>query len=132
MYEHYGIDVSSWDLDALDATYGLHLVALLAAQLPWPSRVHIAADPRARWGIDGLLLARIDYMLNSFAYSLTDDAKTGLNKPRIMIPETEDMKRERLKMRVNGADYVKAQLDYDTYMEIIRKNREGDTEANGR
>lgn len=131
MYEHYGIDLSGFDVDALDAAYGMHLVALLAAQLPWPSRVHIAADPRARWGIDGLLLARIDYMLNSFAYSFTEDAKTGLNKPRILIPETEEDKRKRRNIDVNGSTYTRAHMDYDTYMRIIRDNIEGGMAENG-
>lgn len=131
MFQTYGIDISRLDFDELERKYGVDLVATLAVQLPWPSRIHIAADPRARWGIDGLLLARIDFMLNSFSYALSEDAKTGINKPRLLIPETEDMKRDRLKMHVNGADYVKAQLDYDTYMEIIRKNREGATQENG-
>lgn len=123
MYQTYGIDIHGLDFDELERSHGIDLVAILATQLPWPSRIHIAADPRARWGIDGLLLARIDYMLNNFGYAFSEDAKTGINKPRMLIPETEEAKRERLKMHVNGADYVKAQLDYDTYMRIIRENR---------
>lgn len=131
MFEVYGIDIRAMDLEYLDDTYGLGLVATLAVQLPWPSRIHIAADPRARWGVDGLLLARIDYMLQMFAYSFTDDAKNGVNAPRLMIPETEEMKRTRRDIKVNGGTYTRAQIDYDTYMKIIRENVEGGMSENG-
>ena len=114
MFEVYGVDIYQLDLERIDTVYGLGLVATLAVQLPWPSRVHIAADPRARWGVNGLLLARIDYMLNSFAYSFTEDAKSGINQPRLMIPETEDDKRKRRSMEINGGHYTRAQIDYDT------------------
>ena len=129
MYQYYGIDISSWDIDYLDEVYGMRLIATLATQLPWTSRVFRAADPRAEWGVNGLLLARIEFWLHSIIYSFTEDAKHKLNAPTMIYPETEEQKQERLKVVVDGKEFKRAQMDYETYMQIIEANVRGDQDG---
>lgn len=81
MYETYSIDLRGLENNSLDPSF----IAILVKQLPDSARVWAVLDPKAGYTIDQVLLNNIEFMLRSFVWANSKDAKTNTNEPRPLI-----------------------------------------------
>lgn len=66
-------------------------IAALAYQLPPDGRTRAAMEPVGAYGMDVMLLRRIEHNQRMWAWSHSKDAKTGSNEPeQIWLPGEEE------------------------------------------
>lgn len=104
--QYYGLD-----LDGMGTAYSMAHAADLAANLPPDSRCGVAEDPLNGWTRDQCLLALIEYRLHEWNWAHTKDAKTGANRPELLIPLPEGRQGD-------GADSPVA-MTVDEMMEFV-------------
>lgn len=80
-FQTYGLDIRGLESGSLDPDF----LAPLVAQLPRGSRVWEALKLDA-WDLNTWILNNIAHSLSCYLYSMTDDAKHGINKPKPLLP----------------------------------------------
>lgn len=90
VYQTYQLDIRGLEDGSLDPFF----VASLVAQLPRGSRVWEALHIDA-WTLDTWLLNAIENDIRCLIYSFTEDAKTGANKPKPMLPLFGDLRQNK-------------------------------------
>jgi len=79
--QYYGLN-----LERLGYEYSIKHAASLVTQLPRESRLYIAIDCRATWGITEYQLADIANSLRWLVWAQTKDGQKNRNRPEMMKP----------------------------------------------
>lgn len=108
--QYYGMDVWDWTRGRADDLEAPRIAAL-AYQLPTDSRTRTAADPVGAYGMDVLLLRRIEHNQRLWAWAHSKDAKTGTNEPeQIGLPGEDEHFERRAERELRQSASVAATL----------------------